>query len=64
MRALRNVRIMISAFSVVTSVKLANRKVCRKPSRLVPSCSDRLAIANMGMMNSTSNQSSAGADRR
>jgi hypothetical protein len=44
-------------------VKFANRNVCRNPSRLVPSCSDRLAIANIGITNSTNSQINAGPDR-
>jgi hypothetical protein len=41
---------------------LANRHVIRNPSMALPSCRARLAIANIGMMNNTSNHRSAGDD--
>ena len=58
--ALRSERIRNSPFCDSASVKFANRNVCRNPSRLFPVCSDRLAIASIGMTNSTSSHSSAG----
>ena len=45
------------------SVKFAKCQVCRNPSRLFPCWSERLSIAIIGMTNSTSSHSSAGAAR-
>ena len=49
-----------SPFCDSASVKFANRNVCRNPSRLFPVWSERLAIASIGITNSTSSHSSAG----